>query len=175
MAEEECEVMPQKLPQRIEKDMLIDLLPHKGKMFLLSRVTGHNAKEHTIESEYDITEDCIFYEKKANGVPTWVGFEFMAQGISALTGITNREKGRRPRPGFILSVREFKASIPYFMCGTTIVMKIKEDYRADKTYSYNCALYASREDTKEAAQATITVMETDDIHSLFKSRTERDK
>lgn len=165
---EETEVAPQKLPQRIEREDLIELLPHKGKMFLLTRVTEHNVAEHTITSEYDITSDCIFYEAEADGVPTWVGFEFMAQGISALTGITNREIGRKPRPGFILSVREFKASQGYLKNNTTIMMKIKEDYRSDKTYSYNCALFANRGDSEAAASATITVMETDDIHSLFK-------
>lgn len=171
----DTEVEPQKLPQRIERNELIELLPHKGKMFLLSRVTSHNAAEHTITSEYDITSECIFYEAEADGVPTWVGFEFMAQGISALTGITNREIGRKPRPGFILSVREFKASVGYLLNNTTIMMKIKEDYRADKTYSYNCALFASRDDSIPAATATITVMETDDIHSLFKGREVADK
>lgn len=170
MEEMKTEVTPQKLPQRIEHDDLIELLPHKGKMFLLSRVTSHNSLEHTIESEYDITPQCIFYEPQADGVPTWVGFEFMAQGISALTGITNKEMGLRPRPGFILSVREFKAATGYLKNNTTIVMRIKEDYRADKTYSYNCALFASQSDSEPTATATITVMETDDIHSLFKGR-----
>ena len=30
------------IPQRIEKDELINLVPHKGKMFLLSRVISHD-------------------------------------------------------------------------------------------------------------------------------------
>lgn len=164
----EPEVEPEKMPQLIDHDQLIELLPHKGKMFLLSRVTQHDVHEHTITSEYDITSDCIFYEEEADGVPTWVGFEFMAQGISAITGITNKELGRRPRPGFILSVRDFRAAVPYLKNGTTIMMKIKEDFRSDKTYSYNCELYASRTDTIPAATSTITVMETEDIMNLFK-------
>jgi predicted hotdog family 3-hydroxylacyl-ACP dehydratase len=164
----EPEVKPEKLPQLIEHDQLIELLPHKGKMFLLSRVTQHDVHAHTITSEYDVTPDCIFYEEEADGVPTWVGFEFMAQGISAITGITNKELGRRPRPGFILSVRDFRAAVPYLKNGTTIMMKIKEDFRSDKTYSYNCELFASRTDTVPAATSTITVMETEDIMSLFK-------
>ena len=97
------------IQQHIEYDELINYLPHKGKMFLLSRVTQHDILNHTITSEYDITENCIFYEPEFDGVPTWAGFEFMAQGISALTGITNTIKGRTPLPGFILSVMEFKS------------------------------------------------------------------
>ena len=50
------------IQQLIEHDELINYLPHKGKMFLLSRVTQHDVNNHTITSEYDITENCIFYE-----------------------------------------------------------------------------------------------------------------
>ncbi len=158
------------MPQFIDHDELINLLPHKGKMFLLSRVTQHDVTEHSITSEYDITPDCIFYEEEADGVPSWAGFEFLAQGISALTGITNRIKGREPLPGFILSVVDFRASVGYLKNQTTIVMKIKEDYREEDTrvYRYLCALYASKDDAEPAVTAKITVMETEDIHSLFK-------
>lgn len=162
------ETKTENLPQRIEKNVLLELLPHKGKMFLLSRVTKHDVAAHTLESEYDITSDCIFFEEEANGVPTWVGFEFMAQGISALTGITNRALGRKPRPGFILSVSKFEATRAYLQNSTTIVMRIAEDYRNGLTYSYNCALYASREESEPCVKAKITVMETEDIKNLFK-------
>lgn len=159
-----------KVAQHIEYDELINLLPHKGKMFLLSRVTEHDTKIHKITSEYDITGNCIFYESEFDGVPSWAGFEFMAQGISALTGITNCERGREPLPGFILSVMEFKASVGYFKNGTTIQMKIHEDYRDESTfvYRYICELYAEKGDEIPSVTAKISVMETEDIHALFK-------
>lgn len=164
------ETSVKKLQQQIEFDELIDLLPHKGKMFLLSRVTQHDVDNHTITSEYDITKNCIFYEEEADGVPTWVGFEFMAQGISALTGITNKAKGRLPLPGFILSIGNFKANCAYLKNNTTIQMKIAEDYREEDAhiYSYNCCLYANVGDAEPVVSAKINVMETEDIHALFK-------
>lgn len=164
MAEKVCTI-----PQFIDHDDLINMLPHKGKMFLLSRVTEHNGQNHTITSEYDITENCIFYEPEFDGVPTWAGFEFMAQGISALTGITNTEYGRSPLPGFILSVMEFKSEIGYLKNGNTIQMKIAEDFRDEENhvYRYICELYAKKGDEKPSVTAKISVMETEDIHSLF--------
>ena len=88
-----AEVEAKEVAQFIDHDELINYLPHKGKMFLLTRVTQHDVEKHTITSEYDITENCIFYEEEFGGVPTWAGFELMAQGVSALTGITNKIKG----------------------------------------------------------------------------------
>lgn len=158
------------IQQNIEHDELMTMLPHKGKMFLLSRVTQHDSEHHTITAEYDITKDCIFYEEEADGVPTWAGFEFMAQSISALTGITNKQKGREPLPGFLLSVTEFKTSVAFFKNNTTIQMHVEEDYReeADHIYRYNCQMFSKVGDTEPAASAKITVMETEDIHALFK-------
>ena len=69
------------MEQRIEKDLLVELLPHKGKMFLLSRVTQHDVEKLTVTVETDINEDFIFYEKESNAIPSWCSFEIMAQAI----------------------------------------------------------------------------------------------
>ncbi len=162
-------VEPKNVGQFIERDELINYLPHKGKMFLLSRVTQHDVDKHTITSEYDITEDCIFYEEEFGGIPTWAGFELMAQGVSALTGITNKIKGRTPFPGMILSVVDFKASVGFLAKGTTCQMKIAEDYRDEETHTYRylCNLYAAKGDAEPAASAKITVMETENMGAMF--------
>ena len=164
-------VEPKNVAQFIDHDELINYLPHKGKMFLLTRVTQHDVEKHTITSEYDITENCIFYEPEFDGVPSWAGFEFMAQCISALTGITNKIKGRTPLPGMILSVVDFKASVGFLKKDTTCQMKIAEDYRDEETntYRYLCSLYSNVGDAEPAATAKITVMETEDMNGMFKA------
>ena len=162
-------VEPKEVSQFIDRDELINYLPHKGKMFLLTRVTQHDVNNHTITTEYDITKDCIFYEQEFDGVPTWAGFELMAQGVSALTGITNKIKGRTPLPGMILSVVDFKAAAGFLKNGTTCQMKIAEDYRDEETntYRYVCSLFAAVGDAEPVASAKITVMETEDMVGMF--------
>ena len=157
------------IQQHIEYDELLNYLPHKGKMFLLSRVTEHDIEKHTITGESDLTENCIFYEKDVNGVPSWAGFEFMAQCISALTGISNVMKGRQPLPGFILSVMDFKSNVDFLENNTTIVMKVREDFRDDENhiYRYICELYAHKGDEKPSITTKVSVMESEDVHALF--------
>ena len=159
------------IPQFLDHDDLELMLPHRGKMFLLSRSTAHDTDNHTLTAETDITPDCIFYEEEFGGVPTWAGFELMAQGISALTGITNKIKGRTPLPGMILSVVDFKASVGFLKKDTTCQMKIAEDYRDEETntYRYLCSLYSNVGDAEPAATAKITVMETEDMNGMFKA------
>lgn len=156
--------------QRIEKEQLLGCLPHKDEMFLLTRVTAWDVEKRTITSEYEITKDCIFYEEERDGIPSWVGFELLAQTICALTGIEYTAQGKEPPPGMILSVSNFKASVPYLSTGTTCVMDIKEDF-CDKeamTYCYVCNLFENKGDSSPCISAKITVMETEDMEAFFK-------
>lgn len=157
------------LQQHIEYSELINYLPHKDKMFLLSRVLQHDIYNHTITTEFDVKDSCIFYEEGLQGVPSWAGFEFLAQSISALTGVSNTIIGRRPLPGMILSVVDFKASVESFKKDTTIRMSIQEDFRDDDThtYCYICSLFSPSTDKTPVVTSKITVMETEDIEKLF--------
>lgn len=156
--------------QRIEKDQLLNCLPHRDEMFLLTRATRWDVVARTITCEYEITKDCIFYEEDSDGIPSWVGFELLAQTICALTGIEFTQKGLEPPPGMILSVSNFKAEKPYLNAGVTCVMDIKEDF-CDKeamTYCYDCNLYENTLSDAPVITAKITVMETEDMEAFFK-------
>jgi predicted hotdog family 3-hydroxylacyl-ACP dehydratase len=151
------------IPHCIERDELITLLPHKGKMFLLSRLTEYDLTKRTLTAEYDITEDCIFYDPDLRGLPAWVGFEFMAQCISALSGLMGREQGKEPKPGFILSISAMGVEIPILKAGTTVKIRIAEDMRIDSVFTFSCTVLLEGE---PAVSAKLTVMDVDDL-ALF--------
>jgi predicted hotdog family 3-hydroxylacyl-ACP dehydratase len=144
----------------IEGDELISLVPHKGKMFLLSRVVDYDLSQSRLVAEYDITRDCMFYEERLGGVPTWVSFEFMAQGISALSGLAGREREEKPKIGFILSLSNMEISVPVLPEDSRLIIEVKEDCRIDRVFTFDCR--ASLAD-KPAAAAKLTVIEADDI------------
>lgn len=154
--------------QRIEKDELINLLPHKGKMFLLSRVTSYDIENFSITVETDVTEDFIFYEEELGGIPNWSTFEVMAQGISALTGIYDRIHNIESKAGCIVSVSAFKSDTDVFKVGTTVKATAIEEYRDEESgiYRYNCAVYVSPSSQDAAVTATVTVMKVEDLESL---------
>ena len=81
------------LPQTVPAEQLINLLPHKSKMFLLDRLTQHDTDARTLESDSLVTKEHIFYDKEMDGVPSYVAFEMIAQSISALSGVTGYEIG----------------------------------------------------------------------------------
>ena len=113
-----------------------ELVPHKGKMFLLDRVRDYDLKENSITTEIDISRDNLFYEEELGGVPAWVAFEYMAQSVSALSGLHGRAKGEKPKAGFIMSVSGFKADIPVFKSSETVVINVLENIRMDKAVTF---------------------------------------
>jgi predicted hotdog family 3-hydroxylacyl-ACP dehydratase len=157
-------------PSRIDRDELSTLIPHKGKMFLLSRITDYDLKKRTLTAEYDITGDCLFYDSELDGVPAWAGFEFMAQCISALSGLAGREQGKPPKPGFILSLSALEVTAPVLKAGTTVTINVAEDMRMDTVFTFRCAVF---HEGGPAVSAKLTVMDVDDISLFEKENHER--
>jgi predicted hotdog family 3-hydroxylacyl-ACP dehydratase len=149
----------------IEKEELLTLIPHKGKMMLLDRVIDYDI-EHSIRSEYNITKSCLFYDPVLDGVPSWAGFEFMAQTISVLTGIRKREKGEKPTIGFILSIPSMRMEIPVFKNGDLLEIRAKETDCTDMIYTFEGAIFLK---DKKVMEGSLMVMEVSD--EKFKSLT----
>ena len=60
----------------------------------------------------------------------------MAQSVSALSGICGRAKGEKPKTGFIMSVSGFKADVPVFKEGETVVVNVLENIRMDNAVTF---------------------------------------
>ena len=143
----------------IEKEELLSILPHRGRMLLLSRITGYDVEKRTIEAEYHVTEDCIFYDPAAKGVPAWAGFEFLAQSISAFSGIRDRAKGKPPQIGFVLAVSKMQFGLSFFDAGSTITIKAKEVDNVCPVYVYDGEIFLN---SKKVLGGKLTLMDVDD-------------
>jgi predicted hotdog family 3-hydroxylacyl-ACP dehydratase len=143
----------------IEREELETIIPHRGKMLLISRVKEYNLKERNIWVESNIAEDCIFYDPAAGGVPSWVAFEFMAQAISALSGIRDRTLGIKPRIGFILGIPVMQMAIPVFKPGSRVEILVEEKDRMDLIYTFDGMAFL---EGKKAVEGKLMVMEVNE-------------
>jgi predicted hotdog family 3-hydroxylacyl-ACP dehydratase len=143
----------------IEKEEMMSLLPHRGRMLLLSRVVDYSIEKRSLQAEYEINGDCIFYDPLLGGVPGWAGFEFMAQAISVLSGLAGRQKGEKPKIGFILSVSSVVITMPVLKAGAAIRIQVEEDSRLDLVCTFRGGIFI---DEKKAAEAKLTVMDADE-------------
>ena len=138
------------------KDELLAFIPHRDRMCLLSRINNYNLKENSIEAEYDITEDCLFYDIENNGVPAWAGFEFIAQSISAYIGIKNKMKGLPVKEGYILGVSHMQIDLPFFSKNSIITINSIELDNLDPVYIFDGKIFL---DGKKVLEGKVTVME----------------
>jgi predicted hotdog family 3-hydroxylacyl-ACP dehydratase len=143
----------------IETDELLTLIPHKGKMVLLSRVLEWDTDQWTLKGVYDITEEGLFYDPLLGGIPGWVSFECMAQSVSALTGIRICLAGQGPKMGFILSISNMEVNIPVLSAGTAVRTEVVLDYRVEDIFVFDCRVFSGE---AVAAAAKMTVKEVDD-------------
>ncbi|MBQ5499425.1 MAG: 3-hydroxylacyl-ACP dehydratase, partial [Treponema sp.] len=54
----------------VEKEELLTMVPHKGKMFLLNRVVQYDVEKLTITLQLDVKPDNIFYDEELGGIPS---------------------------------------------------------------------------------------------------------
>ena len=132
------------------------IVPHKGKMLLLSRIISYDLEEKILCAEYDITENCIFYNPVIKGVPAWVGFECIAQAISAISGLRGHISGEEPKIGYILSVSSMQIDSYFFPAGNTVQINVKESGSMDQVYYFEGTVFL---EGKKVLDGKLTVFE----------------
>ncbi|WP_296321460.1 hypothetical protein [Treponema sp. UBA3813] len=141
---------------KIDHEELATLVPHKGKMFIIDRITQAQANDWIIESETKITPDFMFYDKNLGAVPNYACFEIIAQTVSALTGLYARENNLPPNMGFILSVSNLHFDFDSLADGDLVRAKAEREAVVDNVYSFKAELFVNG---KEAGGGKLTVME----------------
>ncbi len=93
------------------------LLPHAGRMRLLSRIVEHDPSHTTCA--VDAGGGGPF--RRADGsVPAWVGLEYMAQCAALHGGLGCRARGEAPRPGLFLGSRRTRLHVDAFGPGQAL-------------------------------------------------------
>jgi predicted hotdog family 3-hydroxylacyl-ACP dehydratase len=97
-----------------------ELVPHSGKMSLLSDIVDYG--EDWLQAAVVITPGSTFADHE--GVPAWIGLEYMAQTIAAYSGLQERLHGGKPRIGFLLGARKYSCNVERFAMGQRLLLKV---------------------------------------------------
>lgn len=119
------------------KEAIMQIVPHSGKMSLLDRVVDYNFEKLEIHAEVDIVPGSMFFDNDIDGIPVWIGFEYMAQSISALSGIYGKTQGQEPKIGFIMSVNNFTANKPVFPANSVAKISVRQTMRMDNIVTFD--------------------------------------
>ncbi len=108
---------PHSIPYSVE-----ELLPHSGQMVLLDTVL--EVGENHVVAELTVRDDGLF--SSDHSVPAWVGIEYMAQAVAALSGYHRKCQGLDIQLGFLLGTRFYESSVDSFPCGALLRVRAEK-------------------------------------------------
>ncbi|MPN41398.1 hypothetical protein SDC9_188944 [bioreactor metagenome] len=125
-------------------------MPHRGAMLLLDRLLA--ADEESAVAQVTVPRDGLFLQDE--GMPAWVGLEYMAQTVAAWAGWRARQAGQSVKLGFLLGTRKFEADADYFAPDTTLTVHVQCELLGENGLGMlDCAI---REHEKLRATARIS-------------------
>ncbi len=126
-----------------------ELLPHEPPMVLLDRAVSF--EDATLIAEVDVRADSIFCQD--DGVPGWVGIEYMAQAVAAHSGCQARLEGKPPSIGYLLGTRSYECALTAFPVGKTLQVHVESLYTEMGLGAFACRIGLG----ETVASATINV------------------
>jgi predicted hotdog family 3-hydroxylacyl-ACP dehydratase len=139
-----------------------ELLPHRGAMLLLERVSACDTKRICVECT---PRREAWYADARGNMPAWIGIELMAQAIAAHTGLVKRSEGKPVAPGVLLGTRSFVAAQPEFEAGQMLRVKAELSFRDESGLAaYDCSIETGG---ATLASATLKVFEPGDFRTYL--------
>ena len=131
------------------------VLPHDHPMILLDALESFC--EETATCSHLITEQSLLFDLTLQGVPSYVGIEYMAQSIAAYANANERLHNRPVEIGFLVSSRKYKCDYSVFKLGMALQITVKQLYKDESGLSaFDCAIFLN---DKEIASARVNVFQ----------------
>jgi predicted hotdog family 3-hydroxylacyl-ACP dehydratase len=145
---------------------ILSVVPHSGRMLLVDALLESDADAVMVSAL--VRPDNPFAD--AEGVPAWVGIEYMAQAVAAWAGCRALERGERARIGFLLGTRRYECDGAHFRFGAQLRVEARRELFGEN----GLGMFACRilEDGRELARANLSVFEPPDPAAFLESQSE---
>lgn len=143
------------------------LLPHEAPMILIDRVI--DVAEITIHCQVDICPDGMFFDRHINGMPGWVGLEFMAQTVAAWSGYHANLKGEPSPIGFLLGSRRYNCECDLFINHQVLDIYAEQLMESDGMAAFMCRIECDGK-TIASSQLNAFVPSPDKLEKMLKGK-----
>jgi predicted hotdog family 3-hydroxylacyl-ACP dehydratase len=113
-----------------------DLVRHRRGLLLIDAVLAED--EAHIRTEATVREGP--FAVAGRGVPGYLGFEYMAQTISAKDGLERRRQGEAPQLGFLLGSRRYQCKAAWFEAGERLEIVARPVLNEGELRAFDCVL-----------------------------------
>jgi predicted hotdog family 3-hydroxylacyl-ACP dehydratase len=138
-----------------------ELVPHRGSMCLLDTIEDYGAD--WLRASVVARRSSVFAQD--DGIPVWLGIEYMAQAAAAFGGIEQAQRGLPPSIGLLIGSRYYRAVRTFIPFDTrldvlaTLAMHDAEDFAA-----YECTVRVA---DSVVAQCTLKAYRPRDLKPLL--------
>jgi predicted hotdog family 3-hydroxylacyl-ACP dehydratase len=127
-------------------------IPHRPPMILIDAIDSYS--EESVATTTRITLHSPFYSHADDGVPAWVGLEYMAQTAAVWVGLDDERYGRAVEPAFLVSARSFEAAVPVFTTGETLLTEVRVQLRDGEIVAFVGRIINGEGELRAEAQFT---------------------
>jgi len=143
---------------------MAEVVPHAGAMRLVDELVHADANGCVARATVRATQ--LFVDD--DGMPGWVGIEYMAQTIAAWAGVQNHMAGRPPGIGFLLGSRRYACDVPAFPVGSVLTIAANVELAGDNGLGmFSCTLAL---DGREVARANVSVFQPADAQAFLQGQ-----
>jgi len=148
---------------------IADVLPHSAPMILLDELVSYD--DENVSCRVTIAPTMPFFDSVKQGVPSYVGCEYMAQTIAAYGGAHALDDAGEVKIGFLLGSRKYKAEVGVFKLAQTLQIEAKKLIQDESGLCvFDCVI--KDEDDAVLANAKINVFQPQDPAQFLKDNHE---
>lgn len=130
---------------------LFELIPHRPPMLLVNNVVELSATQSS--ATVIIDEKASFFSE--NGIPSWVGIEYMGQTAALIAGYQLQQGLTEPQLGFLLGTRRYQAEVAHFPAGSVLLVScVEKAVVGDSLATFDCEI---RDQSSEQILATASL------------------
>jgi len=136
-------------------------------MVLMEELLDYGA-EHAV-CALTIRRDSLFCEG-VNGVPSWVGIEYMAQTAGAHAGLSDATEGRPAGICMYLGTKRYRSERTHFAIGSRLRVVVQLVLRDDSDLTaFDCAIYQAEGDGENViARGDIKAFRPKDLDAIMR-------
>ncbi len=102
------------------------VLPHDHPMILIDALLSYEQQKGVCE--VTIKPTSAFYDDARQGVPSYIGVEYMAQAIAAFAGANALDEGGSVEIGYLLGSRKYQPNTAWFERGARLEISVERLY-----------------------------------------------
>ncbi|GIU11335.1 MULTISPECIES: thioester dehydrase [unclassified Shewanella] len=155
-------------PTKLSECDVAEFIPHREPMILITKLLEHS--HDSLLTQTDISASSPYFDSLLNGVPNYVGIEYMAQSIAALAGVEAHLRDDIIRVGFLLGSRKLKMHISQFDAGQSYLTRVIRLYQEESGLAvFDCQILHNQ---VVVAEANVNVFQPQDTQAYIADSTD---